>query len=56
MTDLDLREGVGTSMVVIIAINVLINLGSVVVSTSYLTYRKYKLKFMACKQARALKK
>jgi hypothetical protein len=49
MTDLDNRSLTGKSLMLLIIINVLLNIGLVVVQTSVLAIRKLKLKHMKWK-------
>jgi hypothetical protein len=56
MTDLDNRSLTGQSLVLLIIINVLLNIGLVVVQTSVLAIRKLKLKLMKWKQQRRIKR
>ena len=49
MTDLDNRSLTGKSLMLLIIINVLLNIGLVVVQTSVLAIRKLKLKLMKWK-------
>ena len=56
MTHLDNRSLVGKSLMFLIIINVVLNIGVVVIYTSVLGIRKLKLKFMKHKQAKRIKK
>ena len=56
MTDLDNRSLTGKSLMLLIIINVLLNIGLVVVQTSVLGIRKLKLKLMKWKQQRRIKR
>ena len=46
LTDLNMRSNVGTSLIVCTIVNVLLNIGVVVISTLALTARKLKLHYL----------
>ena len=50
MTHIENRSLIGKSLIVIIIVNVLLNLGVVVIKTSLLAIRNLKLKFMKYRQ------
>ena len=56
MTHLDNRSLTGKSLMLLIIINVLLNIGLVVVQTSVLGIRKLKLKLMKWNQQRRIKR
>jgi hypothetical protein len=49
MTDLDNRSYTGKSLMLLIIVDVLVNIGVVVVETSSLTLRKLKLRYLSWK-------
>jgi hypothetical protein len=49
MTDLDNRSYTGRSLMLLIIVDVLVNIGVVVVETSSLTLRKLKLRYLSWK-------
>lgn len=49
MTDLNMRSNIGTSLIVCTILNVVLNLGIVVLTTSALTARKLKLWYLEWK-------
>ena len=46
MKDLNMRNNIGTSLIVCTILNVVLNLGTVVLTTSALTARKLKLMYL----------
>lgn len=56
MTDLDNRGYTGKSLMLLIIVNVLLNIGVVVVETASLTLRKLKLRYLRWKEYRRIKR
>ena len=56
MTDLDNRSYTGKSLMLLIIINVLLNIGLVVTQTASLAIRKLKLRHMKWKEVRRIKR
>jgi hypothetical protein len=56
MPDLSMRSNVGLSMILITVLGLLISIGNVVVETASLSMRKLKLRYLAWKQAREIKR
>ena len=51
-----MRSNVGLSMILITVLGLLISIGNVVVETASLSMRKLKLRYLAWKQAREIKR
>jgi hypothetical protein len=56
MTNLEMRINVGYSMILVTILSVLFSIGNVVVSTSSLTLRKLKLRYLAWKKGKEIQK
>lgn len=55
MTDLQNRSYVGKSLMIMIIVNVLINIGVIVMKTSTLAARKLKLRYLSWRQNKRIK-
>ena len=54
MTDLDARDTVGLSVIIVTTVNVLLNISVVAKASGLHCCRKLKLKYLKCKQERAI--